>query len=130
MRVRKAVLPVAGLGTRFLPATKAIPKEMLPIVDVPTIQLVGEEALASGAAVVAPMEVAPGEEQVYGEVAGEPVGDEGRLVRVREMVEKPPPGNAPSRLAIIGRYVLPPSIWPVLERTAPGRGGEIQLTDA
>jgi UTP--glucose-1-phosphate uridylyltransferase len=244
VRVRKAVIPAAGLGTRFLPATKAIPKEMLPIVDVPTIQLIVEEAIASGieeivlvtsrgkhaiedhfdvsyelehtlrerhkeellrqvtaisqmarvvavrqkeplglghavlaarevvgdeafavllgddlidhtdghmdgsgappgarqlvdeferaggeAAVVALMEVAPGEEQLYGVVAGEATSDP-RLMRVREMVEKPPPGTAPSRMAIIGRYVLPSTIWAVLERTPPGRGGEIQLTDA
>ncbi len=240
-RVRKAVIPAAGLGTRFLPATKAIPKEMLPIVDVPTIQLVVEEALAAGldevilvtgrgkgsiedhfdvayeledtlgrrgkqellaevqaisrklrlvsvrqkeplglghavlvarqaaggdavavllgddlidadgvgrsgigqlvdeyerlggrSGVIALQEVPAGQEHLYGIVAGDPVptSDEGRLLKLRDLVEKPPPGTAPSRLAIIGRYVLPPSIWPILERTAPGRGGEIQLTDA
>jgi|SRR5579883_1627629 len=240
-RVRKAVLPVAGLGTRFLPATKAIPKEMLPIVDVPTIQLVVEEALEAGLdeivlvtargksaiedhfdvsyeledvlakrrnerlldevraisrrvrvmsvrqkeplglghavlcarqvacgepvavllgddlidhrdvpgappgirqlldeheraggerAVVALLEVPPGDEQLYGIVDGEPDPDRPEVVRVRDLVEKPAPGSAPSRLAIIGRYVLPAAIWPALERTAPGRGGEIQLTDA
>jgi UTP--glucose-1-phosphate uridylyltransferase len=232
MRVRKAVIPAAGLGTRFLPATKAIPKEMLPVVDIPTIQLVIEEAVAAGieevvvvngrgkgaiedhfdhayeledtlrrrgkdeladnlagianlvrlvsvrqkqplglghavlcarhaigdepfavmlgddlydaarpavaqlidvsaragVGAVAVMEVAPGQEHLYGVVAGqeEPPG----WVRVTDMIEKPAPGTAPSRLAIVGRYVLPPSIWPLLETTRPGKGGEIQLTDA
>jgi UTP--glucose-1-phosphate uridylyltransferase len=240
-RVRKAVIPAAGLGTRFLPATKAIPKEMLPIVDVPTIQLVVEEALAAGieevilvtgrgkgsiedhfdiayeledtlklrgklelyqqvaaisrklrvisvrqkeplglghavlvarqaagdepvavllgddlidadglprtgiaqlvdeyqrlggeAGVVALLEVEAGQEHQYGVVAGDVVAgsDEGRLLKLRDLVEKPAPGTAPSRLAIIGRYVLPRAIWPILEQTRPGKGGEIQLTDA
>ncbi len=232
MRVRKAVIPAAGLGTRFLPATKAIPKEMLPIVDVPTIQLVVEEALAAGIeeivlvngrgksaiedhfdiayeledtlrkrgkreladdmarisamarlvsvrqkeplglghavlcardavgdepfavllgddlyvakqpatgqlidvfrdtgrGAIAVMEVAPGQEHLYGVVAGEPAGP-GRL-RVTHMVEKPAPGTAPTRLAVVGRYVLPPSIWAILAETKPGKSGEIQLTDA
>lgn len=231
-KVHKAVIPAAGLGTRFLPATKAIPKEMLPIVDVPTIQLVVEEAVRAGitdvvmitgrgkvsivdhfdhayelehtlrergkvaeaaemdrlsemvriiairqkkpmglghavlcakeavgdeafalllgddlidndeepgigqlarvyeetgAGAIAIMEVPPGQEHMYGIVAGDWEG--GRL-RIREMVEKPKPGTAPSRLAIVGRYVLPPEIWPLLEETKPGHGGEIQLTDA
>ena len=247
-RVKTAILPVAGLGTRFLPATKAIPKEMLPIVDVPAVQLVVEEALDSGieqvivvtghgkhaiedhfdisyeledtlarrgqqellervaaisrrvhivsvrqkqplglghavrvarqaaadqpvavllgddlidhhrgdggggrpaigqlidqfqqlggqAAVIALLEVEAGEEQNYGVVSGRAVDvadprDAGRLLRLDHLVEKPAPGTAPSRLAIIGRYVLPASMWPILERTPPGRGGEIQLTDA
>ncbi len=230
-RVRKAVIPAAGLGTRFLPATKAIPKEMLPIVDVPTIQLVIEEAVAAGIeeiivvngrgkgaiedhfdhayeledtmrrrgkaeladamariagmvrlvsvrqkqpnglghavlvarevvgdepfavllgddlydaarpavgqlieisereglGVVAVMEVPEGQEHLYGIVAGT---RDGALVRVTDMIEKPAPGTAPSRLAIVGRYVLPASIWPILAETKPGKGGEIQLTDA
>jgi UTP--glucose-1-phosphate uridylyltransferase len=234
MRVRKAIIPAAGLGTRFLPATKAVPKEMLPIVDVPTLQLVVEEALdsgieeiilvtgrgkttiedhfdhayelehtlrernktdmlaavqriskltrlvtvrqkeplglghavlcarqaagdepvavllgddlyrcrgtrpataqlidaherAGGRAVIALMEVAAGQEHQYGIVAGEP---EAPGLRIRQMVEKPAPGTAPSRLAIVGRYVLPAEIWGILEKTPPGKGGEIQLTDA
>lgn len=232
--VRKAVIPAAGLGTRFLPASKAVPKEMLPIVDVPTIQLVIEEAVrggieqvvlvngrhkgaieehfdhayelehtlaargkdeqvralralaelaqiisvrqkqplglghavlcakdaigdepvavlladdlfdggenpgiaqltkayaeCGGAGVVAVMEVPEGQEHKYGIVAGEV--DERGYMRVSEMVEKPAPGTAPSRMAIIGRYVLPPAIWPALESTERGHGGEIQLTDA
>jgi UTP--glucose-1-phosphate uridylyltransferase len=229
----KAVIPAAGLGTRFLPATKAIPKEMLPIVDVPTIQLVIEEAVAAGireivvvngrgkhaiedhfdhayelehtlrergktaeaeavariakmarlisvrqkepkglghavlcthrvvgdepvavllgddlidndaepgigqllrvyeqtgSGAIALMEVEPGREHMYGIVAGD--RDAQGNVRIREVVEKPKPGTAPSRLAIVGRYVLPREIWPALEATRPGVGGEIQLTDA
>lgn len=232
MRIRKAVIPAAGLGTRFLPVTKAVPKELLPIVDVPTIQLVIEEAVAAGieeivlvtgrgkgaiedhfdhafelertladrgktemveelrrlarlvrlvsvrqkeplglghavlcarAAIgnepfavllgddlydavrpaigqladvtretglgaIAVIEVAPGQEHRYGVIAGESLP--GGRVRVRQMVEKPAPGTAPSRLAVVGRYVLPPEIWPILAATRPGKGGEIQLTDA
>lgn len=232
-KVRKAVIPAAGLGTRFLPATKAIPKEMLPIVDVPTIQLVideavragitdvivvngrhkhaiedhfdhayelehtlrergnaaladamaaiagmvrihsvrqkqplglghavlaareaaGEEACAillgddlvdndgdpgigqlvrayeqTGAGTVMIMEVPEGREHMYGIVAGDLDGA-GRM-RIREMIEKPKAGTAPSRWAIVGRYVVPPEIWGHLAATAPGAGGEIQLTDA
>jgi UTP--glucose-1-phosphate uridylyltransferase len=231
--VRKAVIPAAGLGTRFLPATKAVPKEMLPIVDVPTIQLVideavragitdvvvingrhkhaiedhfdhayelehtlrergnltlademtaisslvrlhsvrqkqplglghavlcareaiGDEAFAvllgddlidndddpgiaqlvrvhaeTGAAAIAIMEVPAGQEHMYGIVAGE--RDPHGRMRIREMVEKPRPGTAPSRWAIVGRYVLPPAVWAHLAATRPGAGGEIQLTDA
>jgi UTP--glucose-1-phosphate uridylyltransferase len=231
-KVRKAVIPAAGLGTRFLPATKAIPKEMLPIVDVPTIQLVIDEAVRAGitdvvvingrnksaiedhfdhafelettlrargnteladamasistmvrlisvrqkqplglghavlcgrpavgdepfavllgddlidddqdpgiaqlirvheqtgAGVVAIMEVPAGKEHMYGIVAGE-VDATGHM-RIRDMVEKPK-ANPPSRWSIIGRYVLPPQIWPMLAATKPGAGGEIQLTDA
>jgi UTP--glucose-1-phosphate uridylyltransferase len=237
-RVRKAVIPAAGLGTRFLPATKAIPKEMLPIVDVPTLQLIVEEALAAGIeqivlvtgrgkstiedhfdhsyeleqtlrergkqellaeverlsrmvrlvtvrqkeplglghavlvarqavgdepvavllgddlydcdgrrpaigqlideyerlgggkGVVALMEVPAGQEQLYGIVAAKPLAASSRTLHISDMVEKPPAGTAPSRLAIVGRYVLPPAIWDILEGTRPGRGGEIQLTDA
>lgn len=233
MRVRKAVIPAAGLGTRFLPATRAVPKEMLPIVDTPTIQLVIEEAVAAGiedivlvngrnkgaiedhfdhayelehllsergktellaeceriatmvrlisirqkrplglghavlcarevigdepfavllgddlidndsrpgigqlcdvyqetgAGAIAVMEVEPGREHLYGIIKADPDGP--RRLRVRDMVEKPAPGTAPSRLAVVGRYVLPPAIWPLLEATEAGVGGEIQLTDA
>jgi len=234
--VRKAVIPAAGLGTRFLPVTKAIPKEMLPIVDTPAIQLVIDEAARAGirdvvlvngrgkssiedhfdhayelehtlrergkvadadalagitrlvriisvrqkrplglghavlcardvvgdepfavllgddlvdddgqpgigqlcdaynetgAGAIAVMEVAPGQEHLYGIVAGDWVGEgAARRLRIRDMVEKPKTGTAPSRFAIIGRYVLPPSVWSSLELTKPGHGGEIQLTDA
>jgi UTP--glucose-1-phosphate uridylyltransferase len=234
-RVRKVVLPVAGLGTRFLPVTKAIPKEMLPIVDVPSIQLIVEECVASGieevilvtargksaiedhfdragelealltqrgktadlalvrkptemarivsvrqaeakglghavlcakeavgdepfavvlgddlldakvpgvkqlldvyerwgTGVVALKTVPPGQEHLYGIADGSPVeGSPLGELKLRRLVEKPAPGTAPTRLAIIGRYVLPAEIFAILERTPPGRGGEIQLTDA
>ncbi|MBS1121424.1 MAG: UTP-glucose-phosphate uridylyltransferase [Deltaproteobacteria bacterium] len=231
-KVRKAVIPAAGLGTRFLPATKAVPKEMLPIVDVPTIQLVIEEAVragitdvvvingrqkgaiedhfdhafelertlrdrgkveladavtavstmvrlisvrqkqplglghavlcgreaigdepfavllgddlidndadpgigqlirvheTTGAGAVAIVEVPAGQEHLYGIVTGE--RDAHGRMRIREMIEKPKPGTAPSRWAIVGRYVLPPTIFSHLATTKPGAGGEIQLTD-
>ena len=230
-RVRKAVLPVAGLGTRFLPATKAIPKEMLPLVDTPSIQLIVEECVAAGieeiilitargksaiedhfdravelesllekrgktadlalvrrptemaryvsvrqgearglghavlcareavgdepfavilgddlldaeipgvqqlinvyektgTGVIGLKEVPAGQEHMYGIVDGEPAGP--RQYAIRKLVEKPAPGTAPSRMAIIGRYVLPPEIFPILAETKPGKGGEIQLTD-
>jgi UTP--glucose-1-phosphate uridylyltransferase len=229
--VTKVVIPAAGLGTRFLPATKAIPKEMLPIVDTPTVQLVIEEAVAAGLreivlitghgktaiedhfdvapkleqellrrgkdelheqlralssmvnviavrqkeplglghavlcarevvgdapfavmlgddlidaprpgiqqlldvwqerqqAVVGLLEVPAGEEHLYGVVSGELLRP--HLWQVSDMIEKPAPGTAPSRHAIIGRYVLPPEIFGILTQTLPGRGGEIQLTD-
>jgi UTP--glucose-1-phosphate uridylyltransferase len=230
-RVRKAVLPVAGLGTRFLPATKAIPKEMLPLVDTPSIQLIVEECVGSGieeiifvtargksaiedhfdragelesllerrgksddlarvrrptemaryvsvrqaearglghavlcardavgdepfavvlgddlldatvpgvrqlvdvydktgTGVIALKQVPAGQEHMYGIVDGEPAGP--RQLKIRKLVEKPAPGTAPSRMAIIGRYLLPPEIFPILADTTPGKGGEIQLTD-
>ncbi|KAB1660406.1 UTP--glucose-1-phosphate uridylyltransferase GalU [Pseudoclavibacter chungangensis] len=232
-RPRKAVIPAAGLGTRFLPATKAMPKEMLPVVDRPAIQYVVEEAAAAGlrdvlmitgrnkttlenhfdrvaeletmledreqheklalvreateladlhylrqgaplglghavlrakkhvgaeafavllgddlivddgvllrrmldvhertgSSVVALGEVPRERVNSYGVVAYEP-GDEPDLVRVTRLVEKPDPADAPSNLVILGRYVLRPEVFDVLERTGPGRGGEIQLTDA
>ncbi len=236
-KVRKAVFPAAGLGTRFLPATKAQPKEMLPIVDKPIIQygveealhsgiqniiivtgrgksaiedhfdvsfeleyllesrqkkdllsivrgisdlinvsyvrqkealglghavlrateLVGEEPFAVvladdvieaetpclrqlldiygffGAPVVAVMEVPLENISAYGSIEAEPVAHNGsndRVFRVRNMVEKPRPSDAPSNLAIIGRYVLTPDIFESLQAIDPGSGGEIQLTDA
>jgi UTP--glucose-1-phosphate uridylyltransferase len=231
----KAVFPVAGLGTRFLPATKANPKEMLPVVDKPLIQYAAEEAVAAGItelifvtgrakrsiedhfdrridlevalaakgrdddlaevrglaelatvhavrqpeplglghavlmaaghvsrdesfavllgddllepdstflrrmidahertgrAVVALLEVAdPAALSQYGVVAASP-GERDGEVLITDLVEKPAAGTAPSNLAVIGRYVLPGSIFDELERTEPGRGGEIQLTDA
>jgi UTP--glucose-1-phosphate uridylyltransferase len=234
--VRKAVIPVAGLGTRFLPATKAVPKEMLPVVDKPAIQYVVEEAVSAGltdvlmitgrskraledhfdrvpeveealvrkgddarlagvqasneladvhfvrqgeprglghavlrakghvgnepfavllgddliderdallarmvavqqehgGSVVALLEVPPDQVGLYGcaELAAGTDQGAGDVVEVVGMVEKPDPADAPSNLAIIGRYVLDPSVFAVLEQTAPGRGGEIQLTDA
>ncbi|HUL17527.1 MAG TPA: UTP--glucose-1-phosphate uridylyltransferase GalU [Terriglobales bacterium] len=236
-RVRKAVLPAAGMGTRFLPATKAQPKEMLAVVDKPQIQYVVEECVASGiehviivtgkgknsiedhfdynptlerfleekgkkdqakmvrdiselvqvsytrqkeplglghavlvakdlvgdepfavllgdvlipgpnpatkqlidvyhttgVGAIAVEEVPREKTYLYGIVDGEsapqaPFGE--RLLRIRDLVEKPKPDKAPSNLAITGRYVLPSAIFDCLERTAPGAGGEIQLTDA
>jgi UTP--glucose-1-phosphate uridylyltransferase len=236
-KVRKAVFPAAGLGTRFLPATKAQPKEMLPVVDKPLIQYGVEEAIGSGvpniiivtgrnkssiedhfdvsfelervleskgkmdlfdkvhsisdminvayvrqkealglghavlrakelvgsepfavvlsddviqaevpcmrqlldvydfygASVVALMEVPEENISAYGVVDAEPVVHNGvsdRLFRIRSLVEKPKPEEAPSRLAIIGRYVLTPEIFGAIENVQPGAGGEIQLTDA
>lgn len=236
-KVRKAVLPAAGLGTRFLPATKAQPKEMLPLVDKPLIQYSVEECLASGIdniiivtgrgkhAIEDHFDVSPGLERlleqsgktdlaelvrniaemthvsyirqkealglghavltakelvgdepfavllgdvvfdgpnpatrqlvdVYdatglGVIAVEPVPRENihlygviaatpepstrwgdRLLRISNLVEKPKPADAPSNLSITGRYLLPPQIFDCIERTPPGRGGEIQLTDA
>ncbi|MGB9605427.1 MAG: UTP--glucose-1-phosphate uridylyltransferase GalU [Bryobacteraceae bacterium] len=236
LKVRKAVFPAAGLGTRFLPATKAQPKEMLPLVDKPLIQYGVEEAVRSGirnilivtgrgktaiedhfdvsfelehlletrnrldllaavrqisdmievayvrqrealglghavlrareivggepfavvladdvieadppalrqlldvwerfqAPVLALMEVPPESISSYGIVAAEPVeynGERDRLFRIRDLVEKPRREDAPSNLAIIGRYVLTPEIFPAIEEAGPGALGEIQLTD-
>lgn len=230
--VRKAVIPAAGLGTRFLPATKATPKEMLPIVDKPTIQYIVEEALAAGiedilvitcrskraiedhfdrsielemnlkehgkekelevvrkisdirihyirqkeprglghailcaqqfigdepfavllgddvvdakvpalkqlidvyektgSSVLGVQEVPLEKVSSYGIVASHAT-DEPRTFTVSDMVEKPAVEDAPSRLAVLGRYVINPEIFAILEKTEPGRGGEIQLTDA
>jgi UTP--glucose-1-phosphate uridylyltransferase len=231
--IRKAVIPVAGLGTRFLPATKAIPKEMLTIVDRPTIQYIVEEAVASGIeqiifvtsagksaienhfdydfhldtflkdknklqmreelmhisnlidiiavrqkeprglghailmarnvigdepfmillgddlvkskvacckqmidlyekvgeSIVAIQHVPMEETHQYGIIEGLPTEHE-RTYKVERMVEKPAPGTCKSDMAIIGRYLLMPEIFDYLEKTTPGHGGEIQLTDA
>jgi len=231
--VTKAVLPVAGLGTRFLPATKVLPKEMLPVVDKPLIQYAVEEALAAGVEDII-MVTAPGKEaledhfgrameleffleargktealasirddfpkperisftrqddpqglghavwcarklvgdqpfavllpddlmqatpgclsqmvEAYVKTGGHVVAteevpeshtsrygildvaeDDGCLARARGLVEKPDPADAPSRLAIIGRYILQPEIFEHLEKKVAGAGGEIQLTDA
>lgn len=231
-QVKKAVIPAAGLGTRFLPATKAQPKEMLPLVDKPAIQYVVEEAVSvgitdiliitgrgkrtiedhfdrsfelefyleeagksdavaemkaiadmaeihyvrqgeplglghavsvarahvaaqpfvvmlgddimheksgilagmlaaherTGASVLALKKVSRAEISLYGSAAAEPAG--GDLVRVLDIVEKPAPEEAPSDLGVMGRYVLTPGIFDAIDRTPPGRGGEIQLTDA
>jgi len=236
MTIHKAVIPAAGLGTRFLPATKSTPKEMLPVVDKPAIQYVVEEAVKAGlddvllitgrskrtladhfdavpeleaaleakgdlerlakvrestdlghvhfvrqgqpkglghavlqakhhvgqepfavllgddliderdellstmlalqertgGSVIALLEVPPAQISMYGCAAVETF--EGAAdpdqVKITALVEKPPADEAPSNLAIIGRYVLHPAVFEVLEKTAPGRGGEIQLTDA
>lgn len=232
MKVRKALFPAAGMGTRFLPITKAIPKEMLPLVDKPLIQYCVEEAIASdieeviivtgmgktaiedhfdtsfqleavlaekgkdellnvvkdvsnlahfsytrqkeakglghavlcgknlighepfavflgddivsaeipcmkqmvdvyndkGCSVLAVKRVPRSDVSSYGIISGRQVGD--RLYEVHDLVEKPSADEAPSDLAIIGRYLLMPEIFEFIEKTPPGRGGEIQLTDA
>jgi len=232
MKVRKAVIPVAGLGTRFLPATKAIPKEMLTIVDRPTIQYIVEEVVASGIeqvilvtsegksaienhfdydfeldtvlqmkkkermaeelnhisnlidivsvrqkkplglghaiwstrnvvgnepfavllgddlvlsdepcchqmislfdevqeSIVAIQHVPMDQAENYGIVEGQPYKE--KTYKVESMIEKPAPGTTVSDMAIIGRYILQPEIFSLLENAEPGHGGEIQLTDA
>jgi UTP--glucose-1-phosphate uridylyltransferase len=228
---RKAVIPAAGLGTRFLPATKAVPKEMLPIVDIPTIQYIVQEIVDSGMTdvvfvtgrgkgaiedhfdvsaelehfleskgksdllkmvrevakmahvvsvrqkeplglghavlcarryvgnepfavllgdviidapvpctkqlidvyeshgpVIALLAVPPERTQLYGIISGKKIGE--RLYHVDALVEKPAPGTAPTNLSVLGRYMLPPEIFDILDETPPGKGGEIQLTDA
>ena len=231
-RLIKAVFPVAGLGTRFLPATKAAPKEILPIVDKPIVQYAAEEAIAAGihqlifitgkhkraiedhfdkayeleseletkgkhdllasvrqvlpdqascvylrqaealglghavlmaatviddepfaviladdviraspsvleqmvdvfnthqCSVIGVQRVAREETRSYGIVDAEPIGN--RLYRIRAMVEKPDPKDAPSNLAVVGRYILTPTIFELLRSVSTGAGGEIQLTD-
>ena len=232
LKVRKAVIPAAGMGTRFLPATKAQPKEMLPIVDKPTIQYIIEEAVASGIEDILivtgrgkraiedhfdksyeledmlkkkgdeellslvqgvsnlanvnyirqkepkglghaiycarsfidnePFAVLLGDDIVdsgvpclkqmievyeqynttilgvqhvpdsdvskYGIIKGTGIGE--RIYRVEDMVEKPDRDKAPSNVAILGRYIITPEIFTYLEKATPGKGGEIQLTDA
>ena len=236
-RIRKAVIPAAGFGTRFLPATKATPKEMLPIVDKPTIQYIVEEALASGieeiliisghakraiedhfdsapvlereleekgkddllaivretadinvhyirqkkmrglgdailcaksfmagepfavllgddvvyadatkgqqpalrqlidiydaygGSVLGCQQVAPEKVSSYGIVAGKEIADS-KLLKVSDMIEKPELSEAPSNIAVLGRYIISPTVFELLEHTAPGKGGEVQLTDA
>lgn len=230
-KIRKAVIPAAGLGIRFLPATKAQPKEMLPIVDKPAIQFIVEEAVQSGieeiliitgrnkraiedhfdravelemtlkaqgkydllglveeissvtihyvrqkepkglghaifcarqfvgaepfavllgddiidapvpclkqllevyddcpGTILGVQEVPQNKVSSYGIVKPEPVKD--NLWRAVDLVEKPPVTEAPSRLAVLGRYIIEPEVFAILEKTPPGRGGEIQLTDA
>ena len=232
MKLRKAIIPAAGLGTRFLPATKAQPKEMLPIVDKPTIQYIVEEAIASGveeiliitgrnkraiedhfdksveleleleqkcqydlldltrkisnladihyvrqkeakglghaiycartfvgnepfavllgddvfyskvpclqqmknvfdeykATILGVQQVAADDVSKYGIIDGTQV--EKNIYRVNNMIEKPNKEDAPSNIAILGRYIITPTIFDILSDTKPGRGGEIQLTDA
>lgn len=232
-KIRKAVIPAAGFGTRFLPATKATPKEMLPIVDKPTIQYIVEEAVASGiediliisghakraiedhfdsaptleaelkakgkmdllklvqetseinvhyirqkhmrglgdailcakafidnepfavllgddivynpempalkqlmdmytqtgATILGCQQVPKEKVSSYGIVAGEQTINE-QLMKVNDMIEKPSIEEAPSRMAVLGRYIITPDVFEVLQNTKPGKGGEVQLTDA
>jgi UTP--glucose-1-phosphate uridylyltransferase len=233
MKVHKAIIPAAGLGTRFLPATKAQPKEMLPVVDKPTLQYIIEEAVESGIREILiitgrnkksiedhfdksveleleleakgkhdllaqvrkisnmvdihyirqkepkglghaihcaksfignePFAVLLGDDIVYSpekpclkqmievynqyktsilgvqQVANEDIGKygivdgkpiEGRVYKANNLVEKPSIDEAPSNMAILGRYIISPAIFEILEHTKPGKGGEIQLTDA
>ncbi|WP_050606712.1 UTP--glucose-1-phosphate uridylyltransferase GalU [Clostridium niameyense] len=232
MRVKKAVIPAAGLGTRFLPATKAQPKEMLPIVDKPTIQYIIEEAVKSGIEQILiitgrnkraiedhfdksvelekeleekeknemlsmvkdisnmaeiyyirqkepkglghaiscaktfvgnePFAIMLGDDVVYSEVPclkqlidcyneyqttivgvqevpeedvhkyGIVKGNfiENNVYKIKDLIEKPNKEEAPSNIAILGRYIISPTIFEILENTSPGKGGEIQLTDA
>lgn len=233
-KIKKAIIPAAGLGTRFLPATKSLPKEMLPIVDTPTIQYIVEEAVASGieeiliitngnkhsmenhfdvnfeletrlrlskkekeaeqiraianmanifyvrqkepkglghavscaksfvgeepfavllgddliinkngkpvlrqlidvyeqtsSSVIGVQEVKQEDVSKYGVV--KPIMQNGRTIEISDFVEKPPVEKAPSRFAVLGRYVLTPAIFEILDNQTPGKGGEIQLTDA
>ena len=236
-RIKKAVIPAAGFGTRFLPVTKATPKEMLPIVDKPTIQYIVEEALASGieeiliisghakraiedhfdsapvlereleekgkddllaivretadinvhyirqkkmrglgdailcaksfmagepfavllgddvvyadatkgqqpalrqlidiydaygGSVLGCQQVVPEKVSSYGIVAGKEIAGS-KLLKVSDMIEKPELSEAPSNIAVLGRYIISPTIFELLEHTAPGKGGAVQLTDA
>jgi len=232
-KIRKCLFPAAGYGTRFLPATKAIPKEMLPVLTKPLLQYGVEEAVSAGmdtiaivtgrgkraiedhfdrsfelehqidgtskeslmseirtivkdytfcytrqvemkglghailtgqtligdepfaviladdlcdndgdsvlaqmtklyekyqCSIVAVQEIAPEDSKKYGVIAGETIEED--IVRVADMVEKPNPKDAPSNLAIIGRYILTPDIFDIIKDTKPGKGGEIQITDA
>ena len=138
MNVRKAVFPVAGLGTRFLPATKAMAKEMLPIVDKPLIQYAVEEAYASGITEII-FVTGAGKNAIENHfhhtcelehtlMARDPLVNS--ITKVRGLVEKPSPDKAPSNLAIIGRYILTPEIFTILAGKEVGAGGEIQITDA
>jgi len=232
-KIKKCLFPAAGYGTRFLPATKAIPKEMLPVLTKPLLQYGVEEAVSAGmdtmsivtgrgkraiedhfdrsyelehqidgtskeplmseirtivkdytfsytrqvemkglghailtgqtligdepfaviladdlcdndgdsvltqmtklyekyqCSIVAVEEIPPQDSNKYGVIAGDTIGD--NIVRVTDMVEKPDPKDAPSNLAIIGRYILTPDIFDIIKDTKPGKGGEIQITDA
>jgi UTP--glucose-1-phosphate uridylyltransferase len=126
-----------GLGHAVLVAREAIGDEPFAVLlgdDLydakrPAIGQLIDVFAQTGKGAVAVMEVPPGQEHLYGVVSPGKRLDASR-VEVVDMVEKPAPGTAPSRLAIVGRYVLPASIWPILAETKPGKGGEIQLTDA
>jgi UTP--glucose-1-phosphate uridylyltransferase len=124
-----------GLGHAVLCARDAVGDEPFAVVlgddlldaAVPGVRQLIDVYDKTGTGVIALKEVPAGQEHMYGIVDGEPAGP--RQLKVRRLVEKPAPGTAPSRMAIIGRYVLPPEIFPILADTKPGKGGEIQLTD-
>src|SRR6266540_2566574 len=162
-RVTKALIPAAGRGTRFLPFTKSVPKELLPIVSTPALELVvaeasrnrltdvilvlgeGKQAIADYFAPHPSLEAvlaANGDTRSLATIKRaanlatihqveqlEPRGL-GDAVAIRDLVEKPAPDQAPSTLAIIGRYVVPPEIFDAIRQTGAGAKGEIQLTDA
>jgi UTP--glucose-1-phosphate uridylyltransferase len=125
-----------GLGHAVLCAREAVGEEPFAVLlgddivdaDPPCLAQMIEVSRQRGGGVIALQRVPEQEAHLYGIIQGEEVGE--RVYKISELVEKPPPGQAPSNLAVIGRYVLPPEIFPILENTPPGRGGEIQLTDA
>jgi UTP--glucose-1-phosphate uridylyltransferase len=96
--------------------------------DPPCLAQMMEVSRQKGGGVIALLRVPETETHLYGIIRGEHVGE--RIYQITEMVEKPKPDQAPSNLAVIGRYILPPEIFPIIENTPPGKGGEIQLTDA
>jgi UTP--glucose-1-phosphate uridylyltransferase len=124
-----------GLGHAVLCARDAVGDEPFAVVlgdDLLDAEVSGVRQLIdvyekTGTGVIALKQVPAGQEHMYGIVDGEPAGP--RQLKIRRLVEKPAPGTAPSRMAIIGRYLLPPEIFPILADTKPGKGGEIQLTD-
>ena len=153
MRVKKAVIPAAGLGTRFLPVTKSMPKEMLPIIDKPIIQFAVEEAIVSGIediikgdtpcikqlvdvyqkyknSVIAVEEVKNKNVSRYGIIKGTEIDLDKSVYRIEDIIEKPSLEEAPSNIGTVGRYILTPEIFPCIKETPVGKGNEIQLTDA
>ena len=146
MRVKKAVIPAAGLGTRFLPVTKSMPKEMLPIIDKPIIQfavLLGDDIIKDDTpcikqlmdvyqkydgSVIAVEEVK--EVSKYGIIKGTEIDLGKSVYRIEDIIEKPSLEEAPSNIGTVGRYIFTPVIFPCFEKTPLGKGNEIQLTDA
>ncbi|NQE53571.1 UTP--glucose-1-phosphate uridylyltransferase AglF [ANME-1 cluster archaeon GoMg3.2] len=148
MRVKKAVIPAAGWGTRFLPVTKSMPKEMLPIIDKPIIQfavLLGDDIIKddtpcikqlvdvyqkykNSSSVIAVEEVKNENVSRYGIIRGTEID---KLVyRIEDIIEKPSLDEAPSNIGAVGRYILTPEIFDCIKETPQGKGNEIQLTDA
>jgi UTP--glucose-1-phosphate uridylyltransferase len=148
VRVKKAVIPAAGWGTRFLPVTKSMPKEMLPIIDKPIIQfavLLGDDIIKddtpcikqlvdvyqkykNSSSVIAVEEVKNENVSRYGIIRGTEID---KLVyRIEDIIEKPSLDEAPSNIGAVGRYILTPEIFDCIKETPQGKGKEIQLTDA
>jgi len=125
-----------GLGHAILCAREAVGEEPFAVLlgddivaaDPPCLAQMIEVSRQRGGGVIALQRVPETETHLYGVIRGEKVGE--RIYQITEMVEKPKPDQAPSNLAVIGRYILPSEIFPILENTPPGKGGEIQLTDA